>query len=249
MAYPLYIEELLAKWSRNEISDSELAVNSGIEDPAELEALKQEHLNAVKAIRYFALRQAVANVHSQYTAPAKAGAPAKVMRLVPRQWIRIGVAAALLVGLFAIQQMVWVSNSSMYNQMFQPYQLTIERNSDIKATGLLINAFRQGRYNEVLQHYRLLQVKSAREHFFAGYASLQLDKTMEATQLFDLILSGTNPGGLYSDEAEYYLGLAQLKAGNKKKAAELFEKILQQPEHSYYDAVSQWDVNRIRWSY
>lgn len=249
MAYPLYVEELLAKWSRNEITDSELAVNSGIEDAAELEALKQQHLNAVKAIKYFALRQAVAQVHAEYTTPAKASTPAKVIRLHPGKWARIGIAAALLIGLFAIQQMVWVSNSSMYNQMFQPYQLTVERDIEAQPGNNMVEAFRQGDYKSVIQQYEKEAVNGAREQFFTGYAYLQMQQPQKAADLFKMVLANKSQQGLYQDEAGFYLALALLKSGDKNGAADILEDISKQPEHSYHEAVSSWDINRIRWSY
>jgi len=40
-----------------------------------------------------------------------------------------------------------------------------------------------------------------------------------------------------------------LKTGDKNGAADILEDISKQPEHSYYEAVNSWNINRIRWSY
>ena len=94
-----------------------------------------------------------------------------------------------------------------------------------------------------------MSVRQPADHFFAAQAYLNSNEPHKAITAFDAVLSANAslPFKPHQEDAEYYLALAYLKAGDAAKALPLLESIHDQPAHSYHKEVGSWYITQVRW--
>jgi tetratricopeptide (TPR) repeat protein len=193
-----------------------------------------QYLNiAVDAIQHEALHQQVAAVRKEMQ-PKRP--------IIRRLGSVIGVAAVLagLLGLFVFYKFITVTPESVYENQFVAYELRTTRSN--AETDALRVAYQQQDWQQVLNTYHLLPVKSGEAHFLAAIAAMQLKKFDLAIPKLEIIRSNYNN---FVDEADYYLALAWLATGETHRAIPLLETIRSDKNHTYYEkarAISALDL-------
>ncbi|WP_153799432.1 tetratricopeptide repeat protein [Foetidibacter luteolus] len=207
------------------------------------------HKAAAVAIQRYNIIQQVSRVHGEFTASGKP--TGRIVSMQPFK-ILLRAAAAILViaGLWFVYQYATVTDNSMYAEIYQPYELNTDRSqpTDPPPNGL-VELFRKKDYAGVTKLYPGIEKPGNREKFLAGFSNLQTGNYGQAEALFREILEQSTQGGtgLYSDEAEFYLGLVLLKLGKNEEAVGYFKKIKENPFHTFHARVNRWTLTRLQW--
>lgn len=177
-----------------------------------------------EAVRSFALKQQIAAIHKEVMS-ARHKRPASVSKV--RQMVRasLRIAAGLLLLLVGGLLYLYVSTSadSLYSSHYVPYTVSASRGG----AGLNI---------------------PARSYFLQGQADLQRGKTDSAIVHFNSVLQENKRSGkpVLHDDAEYYLALSYLKAGQLANAIPAFKNIHNNRTHLYHEQVSGWYLFRLK---
>jgi hypothetical protein len=250
----IIFNDLLDLWVTKKISLQEIAVQSG-KSISEIQEETEQHFIAVKAIEYASIRDQVAAVHTRYTSPTLVQpiqpVKPKVISISRTKWItRIAAGVALFIGLYFVQDSIFMNPEKLYQNNFQEYYINTERSSEVAVSSTMVESFRKSNFKDVLSNYNKLSNPSNKEHFLAGFASLKIYNFQDANKFFNFIISRNNDnknGNLYQDEAEYYLALTYLKTGNTAEAYQLMKKIYNDPNHTFNESISKWTLMRMRW--
>ncbi len=247
------INDLLDQWVKNEITFDELAFRSGKEDLYELQENMEMHRLAVHAIQKHSAAVQVASIHEKYLSKRKEQSqqPVQVVSIQRSRFgVRLASAAAVFAVLLVAAQMFFVSSNRIYSEAFTEYYANNERGANAPVGGKIAQLFQKGDFKELLSLYRTGKEEYGnREIFMAGYAALVLKDYSTASEQFSTILNKakTDMNSLFVDESEYYLALAQLRAGKHEEAYQLMRKIYSNPEHTYYGAFDKWTMLRMRY--
>lgn len=183
---------------------------------------------AVDAVQHAALHRQVAAVREQLqTEQQRPGR--SIVRLL-RSGMGIAAVAVGLLGLIAIFKFISVTPKSVYENQFVAYELRTTRSS--AETDALKAAYQQQDWQQVLNAYHFLPVKSGEAHFLAAMAAMHLKRFEEAIPKLDIIRSDYSS---FVDEADYYLALAWLATGKTKEAVALLQSIRSDKDHTYYE--------------
>jgi tetratricopeptide (TPR) repeat protein len=250
-------DDLLDLWVTRKINLDELAMQGGrtLTDAREQAEL---HLVATHAIQNYAIASQVSAVHNRYAGGRRVHTIAspvlppdeKVVSINRSKWfMRIAASVALIAGLYFAQENIFVNPDRLYNSYFQEYHVNTERSLGIENKTTLVQLFREGKFDRVIQTFGGLSSPSNREIFLTGYAYLIGGNFKEAEQLFSAIISNNkvNTEELYQDEAEYYLALTYLKMGTTEKAYEMMKIIKEDKGHTFNETVSNWTLFRMKW--
>ncbi len=255
MNNPTTIDDLFDLFAARQISFEEIMKHAGKSSEEEVNEQLLLHLAATKAIRRYAIHQQVADIHKMYApekaAPSVSAAPVKSLHSTsPVKWMmRIAASVTLLIGLYAAQNVMFMSPDKMYESNFQDYYINTERSTPAVTETEISAAFRAQDYKQVIALYDNQKETGNREKFLAGYAHMQLNNYTEAGSLFSSIIEANQQKGdtYFQDEAEYYLAMALLKSGNTEGARNLFQKIHDTREHTFHESVSSWMLFRMKW--
>lgn len=251
MSSYLKTNDLLDTWVKGELSMNDLAQELGL-SPNETARQSTIHRAALHSIAYAAVQKQVASVHQSFLAEGSPRKEKTIIRSLPvYKWaMRIAASGVVMAGLFLGRQLFFSDGNDIYHSFFQNYTTITERSESNYEYSLLIEAFRNNDYAKVIAVFSSSSEVFTRDKFLAGYAFLQTEKPAEAISLFTEIQQWNkeNHTLIYQDEAEYYQAIAYLQNGNGEKAYELLHAIKQNPQHTYNDAVSKWDLLRLRFS-
>jgi tetratricopeptide (TPR) repeat protein len=248
----LTINDLLDQWVKNEITFDELALRSGKEDLSELQENMEMHQLAVHAIQKHSTAVQVSSIHQKYLNKRKEQeAPAKVVSITnnrSRIVLRVASAAAVFAALLVSAQLLFVSSNRVYSETFTSYHVNNVRSADAFGSGAISELFQKGDYKGVVSAFKSGEAMGNREVFLAGYASLILKDYDHAIDYFNVIIDNTAIRNTsFRDEAEYYLTLANLRAGKHEEAYRMMKRIYSNPEHTYHDAFDKWTMFRMKW--
>jgi tetratricopeptide (TPR) repeat protein len=251
MSSYLKTNDLLDTWVKGELTIENLAQELGL-SPNETARQSTIHRAALQSIAYAAVQKQVASVHQSFLAETSPRKEKAIVRSLPAyKWaMRIAASGVVMAGLFLGRQLFFSDGNDLYQSFFQNYTTITERSEANYEHSMLIDAFRNKDFEKVIAVFTGSNDVSTRDKFLAGYAFLQMEKPAEAITLFNEIQQWNqqNHTLIYQDEAEYYQAIAYLQAGNGDKAYELLHAISQNPEHTYFDAVSKWDLLRLKFS-
>jgi len=141
--------------------------------------------------------------------------------------------AAAIAGAALLLRSIFPSSDPdrLYNRFYAPMSLVSEvtrTSTDVTANLNLetaIGYYKKGDYEKAMNSFSNLSPDGIPEgniFFYKGITSLALTKYNEALTLLD---KAANSDSDYIKEAQWYLGLAFLKTGDKEKAAELFRNL------------------------
>ena len=153
----------------------------------------------------------------------------------------ISLAAAAVLGVFVIVRSLLPScdTEKLFASYYQPMDAVspVTRSmNDVQAGSLIsaIGSYKKGDYRNAASGFEETiknDPSSISACFFLGLTQIELNNYNQAiTRLSDVV----NNQGEYMKEAQWYLGLAYLKTGDKKKASECFE-YLSKSEGFYHD--------------
>lgn len=241
MADNLHIEQWLDEWVKGRATENP----PGDIQPGELEQLQQEHQVAAVAIQRYQVLQQLQQVHRAHIQKQSGG---RVISM-KRAWMRIAAVLILVVGGTLVYQYQSNSPEIIYGEMYSTYYIDKNRGTATNGSDEMVNAFRSGDYEKVTRLFGGLAAPAQRELFLAGNAFIETGAPGKAIDLFNRIreYNGKTGEKLYQDEAEYYLGLAYLKAGKDKQALEIFHSIRKDRNHTYYDKINGWLLFRLKW--
>lgn len=241
----------LDKWADKEISLEALEAALQYPQAATLEAMTKEHLQARQAIESFAIAREVRSVHTAFVQQYRHQRQAKTFRIktLSTTIMRVAATIVVLLGVFTLGNIWLTDTNALYRQLDEPYYIANERSSSRPAEAdSIIIAFQAKDYAQVAQLFDQLEQPGSRELFFAGYAALQLNNTDTAIALLEQLraynqLTNTY---FYQDDAEYYLALSYLKAGNLDEAYHLLTAIQHNPEHTYQSSIGKKELLILR---
>jgi hypothetical protein len=217
----------------------QLASNPALQD-------EYDQLRAARqAILLHGLNEKMKGLHQEMMQELKPALPAAETPVVDifRPLLRIAAILVLLAGATIVYQYYAVSPATLFDSQYIAYELPTARSS--QAPAVIVSAFEQKNYQEVIRLYKALATPTAEEAFLAGSASLQLNQAPEAVKAFEQVMAinARDHSYIYADATDYYLALANLKAGAIPAALDGFEKIEKDPAHPYHQAIGRG----LRW--
>lgn len=261
MSNEIYIDKVLDEYVRGHLSIEETMnqlKQESVTDAGEVIAMHQQ---AVAALQRNAILAQVKRVHAQFVPVQESLAPAttglqerkagKTARMQSVKWVlRIAAMLIIMAGGWLAYEYNAASSSKLYAEMYQPYKLNTDRNlvTEIVPHNML-QEYKERDYKAVIRTFQSLAVTSNREKFLAASAYHETGNFSEAIELLNLVLAynRTHSPRLYNDEAEFYIGLSYLKMNNNKAALPWFQKIYDDPAHTFHERVTKWALTRLKW--
>lgn len=254
----LYIDKILDDALKGTLAREEAGRLLQQENVADSENEIEMHFAAAVALQRHAVLMQVKNVHTQFVAAGdniqkstakKTKGKVKHLKLV--KWsLRIAAMLVLFAGGWIAWQYNNTSSAKLYAEMYQPYNVNTDR------TGIgeivphkMIQQYKGKDYAAVIGTFQLLTVTNNREKFLAASAYHETGNYQQAIDILGQILQTNKQQGsrLYNDEAEFYTGLNYLKMKNGKAALPWFQKIYEDPNHTFHDRVNKWTLVRLKW--
>ncbi|RYY15489.1 MAG: hypothetical protein EOO04_28550 [Chitinophagaceae bacterium] len=221
-------------------SQYEGKTNSPQADPAYAE-LK----TIVAGIRDAGLYEQVGKIRAQYNSTVTTQKePARLIK-VNFRGTALRVAAAIIVIFIsaAMYKYISVTDTSMYDEYYTPYQLNTARgNASLDA---MEKAYRTKNWKGVINASSVTASSSNKEIFLLAMANMELKEFDMAIPGFNRILQRKqeNADNYFVDEAEYYLAMSYLATSQSDKASDLFKKIAQEKDHSFYTQVEKMKLD------
>jgi hypothetical protein len=172
------------------------------------------------ALKAYGLKQDIRRIHHEMMRPVGKKVPVRSLFTYANR-----VAAAILVLIFVGGILVFFTStpSNLFNSRYEPYQESAQRGSETAGSAI-------------------------KTHFLEGQKMLQEGKAVNAINIFaDIIARNKQTGNkIMNDDAEFYLGLAYLKANQAGNALRIFRPIRANKNHLYNDEVSNWFLLRVK---
>lgn len=238
--------EVLIRYLDDELTPQERQlVENELADPQVSEQLRRLQISK-DAFKQFARKQQVAAIRKEMMAEQKPGR--SVVR--PVNWLRatmrVAAVVILLIVVAGIIQYSLLNNQRLYSSQYETFTLGTARSDG--AVSSIEQAYRQNDMPLTVQRYKENNSPASTDHFIAGQAFLSLNDAPNAIAAFEkqLAINSKLQFKPYQDDAEYYLALAYLHAGSVDKALPIFEKIHNQPSHTYNREVSSWFIFKLQ---
>ncbi len=260
MSTELQIQTVLDTLHQKSITHAEakkLLLEANVIDP---DTQIELHMAATKALLHYNVLKQVQSVHNNFVTSANSISTAKVhdiskkpiYKMTPVKWgLRIAASVTLILSTFFIYQYSTNSSAKLYSEIYQPYNVNTDRGMGEIITHNMVNEYKNKDYKAVIKTFESLPVSNSREKFLAAYSYHEIGSYKQSLITFQQLLEANKKSGslLYNDEAEFYIGLVYLKLKDPKSAALSFEKIQQNPNHTFYERVSKKVITRLKWLY
>jgi tetratricopeptide (TPR) repeat protein len=139
-------------------------------------------------------------------------------------------------------------NQEMFNQFYQPYEVTVTyRSGNTETDRLLLTAlqkYEEEHYQEALVLFEQLLEKRKDDmavNLYSGISYMEVEKYQKATHSFQTIITDNN--NLFIEQAEWYLAMCYLKTDENKKAKELLDELIK--KESYYKEMARKIKNEL----
>lgn len=203
--------------------EAQMAVDEALRDEVALQRSLVHLLQDDNALR---LRKAldVANRHFTRT---KSGP--SLRKALPWAAILAMVVAGVGLGWWTFLS---VDPHSLFERHFEPYPMIWSQRSGDPALRDLTRAYESGNYDAALTYIQAWERDTATGHagdFYRAMCLLALGRGGEAAALFEEVAGEDDP--LFRDQAQWYLGLSRLQAGDATKARRAFKTIAGAPDH------------------
>lgn len=163
----------------------------------------------------------------------------------------LSVAAAALIGVFILVRTLFPSYTpdKLYESYYKPFDAIspVTRSLNDNEVGIYASAIRSYKTGDYLNAASLFSESVLKDpapvssRFFLGLTQLALG---DYNQAISLLTGVVNESGEFGKEAQWYLGLAFLKTGNKPKATECFEHLAQST--GFYKERSEEILHRLK---
>jgi hypothetical protein len=234
----ILIDYLDGEMSPEDISEIEKKIEQDSTFASDLEYLKL----AIDTVRLNAIKEKVSIVRETHptgqpsTRQTGQGAILKMYKTA----LRIAAVLIFLLGSTFMYKLVTVTNQSVYNRQFIPFDLTNTRSAHNQDA--LADAFLNKNWNEVISIYQTGNENNNKSRFLAAMAELELNQYSKAEDLFEIILSPTSSDSSFREEAEYYLSLTYLMTHKERNGIALLNKIKADKNHPYYPLASRFSI-------
>jgi tetratricopeptide (TPR) repeat protein len=183
---------------------------------------------AVDTVRLNAINEKVSAVRrSLENKPEKA-----IVHNIYRSSLRIAAILLVIIGSASIYKYITVNDQSVYDRQFLSFELTNTRGAQNRESET--EAYRNGKWNEVVAIYHSGNNKSSKNIFLAAMSEMQLNHFQGAINLFEELLKSKSDDHSFREETEYYLSLAYLMNHQEITAMRLMNKIKADRDHTYY---------------
>ena len=179
------------------------------------------------------IRSRVSELSEQYRGNEQR--PGAVIRTMFRNTLRVAAALLLIAGIAAMYKYLTVSDRTIYNKQFNPYEIQIQRGES--PASAVTRAYQEKDWKKTIRNYESETVKSNKSRFLAGMAQMELENFTAAISLFNQNLATDQAD--FREESEYYLSLAYLMNGQESNAMAIWSKIRSDSTHAYYPVVSR----------
>ena len=236
------LHELLIKYLDKELNEEEqVHVQTLLEEDVEAREMYENILLSRDIVRNAGLRARVKNLQQEYEKSEGIATPfeGKVVRgnfsKGLRKVIRVAAIVILILAFYSVFRYMNTTNEKVYANNFIAYKLTVSRGEVSNETGI-DSLYISGNYDGVVNAVAQQQTPTQKEMFLAGIAYLEKNNANKAIDALKNVqeLNKQQHAQLYSEEADYYLLLAYIKAGNIDAAQLQLHLILADKNHAYY---------------
>ncbi len=178
----------------------------------------------------------------------------KKNKVIPMKWLMAAASVILILGLGYIIYQTSFNNSpeKLYADNFEPYRNIIQpvvRGESVDTIeAIAFAAYENGKYYKAINLFNSIEEKEYLK-FYEAMCFLKLDKTQEAIDLLlPIATSNTNVEDLrfnFKHKANWYLGLAYLKMGDKNRAISQFSILANYPEDVYKKEKSKLILKKL----
>ena len=231
----ILIDYLDGNLNPEEISRIENIIKQDANAAGDLELLKF----AIDTVRLSAIREKVSKVRSAQqneesnTNQGKQG----VIRKMYKTGLRIAAVLILLLGSAFMFKLINVTNQSVFNKQFIPFELTNTRG--VQTRDAIDEAYSNKNWNEVVKIFQSENAVTNKSRFLTAMADMGLNQYSKAEILFESILDPSTPDKSFHEEAEYYLSLTYLMDHKENKGIALMNRIKADKSHTYYPLASK----------
>ncbi|GEO10243.1 hypothetical protein [Segetibacter aerophilus] len=239
----LLIRYLDGELEGTDLVDLEAKVSKDPSLKQELENLR----NTQVAVRSYALRQQVGNIHNEmmkeFAGGDKRSAPVVSML---RKAFSIAAIFIVVVGGFFTYQYSSLSSGKLFESNYQEYSLR-EVRGETKASNLE-QLYKQHLNQQIIDTFLTIRQPSLTDYFYAGNAYLAQRNAPAAIQSFTLLQQKNFQAGshILEDDSEYYLAMAYLQNNQAAKALPILTKIHDDKQHLYHDKVSALFLFKVK---
>jgi hypothetical protein len=229
------IDYLDGNLNPEEISRIEIIIKQDATAAGDLEFLK----SAIDTVRLSAIREKVSQVRNARQNEQHDATQRKqgVIRKMYKTGLRIAAVLILLLGSAFLFKLMNVTNQSVFNRQFIPFELTNTRG--VQTRDALDEAYLNRNWNEVVKIFQSENVVTNKSRFLAAMAEMELNQYSRAEILFESILNPSNTDKTFHEEAEYYLSLTYLMDHRENKSIALMKKIKADKTHTYFPLASK----------
>ncbi len=162
--------------------------------------------------------------------------------------IRIAIIFSTLLFLFASYLYITVTPEKLFSKNFKPYELHTMRG--VASISAIREAYTNGKMDSVIWEFNSMNTPQPEEYLLAGIAYLEKNDPSKAIETFKTMIQKNENSNtdFFQQDAEYYLAMSYLSNHEPGKAMPIFEKIQDNPEHPYYNNVSDWFILNVRTS-
>jgi hypothetical protein len=239
----------------NELSDEEMAsfeaeLISNQELAKEIDLIRNINL-AVKESDVMQLRSNIQSIASKI-ASEKQTEQSFVAKFKNKRVVIVSVAASLILllsitGILSRQS----SPADLYQKYYTTYQTTgINRSASLTTDQTLSEALQKFNNQDYDAALSLLQNVIAKDqnnmvgHFYTGVSLQETGKFQNAIHEYETVI--IDKDNLFTEQAEWYIGLCYLQTSENKKAYKQFKKIAK--NEGFYQLKAQAILNKMKYS-
>lgn len=246
---------LIDRYLNGQLTEEEMSrFKKQSEEDAALKAELENYEISREAIRNYGLRNELKSIRrtmlqEEVTNEDIAKPEAKTIPMW-KYGLRVAATILLILASFLAVQVATLSGENLYEDKAFPYELTTSRNGNevIDSQNQAIQqSYASGNYQESIRQYESLSDPSITTTFIAGNAYLQLDQPEKAITAFQEVLNINEQQDidLFKDDAEYYLALSHLRAGNYDQALAKFQEI-KSSDSNYKQYVGNYFLTKLK---
>jgi hypothetical protein len=200
-----------------------------------------------RSVQIYGLRQQVKAIHEEMIPKVSVrpmgGRYGKILAWTSR----VAAVVVVALGLALLYQYTTVSADRLYQDNYRSFTLRGTRGA--AEASAIRQAYVDGRMQDVTRLFGQLTQPSVGDYILAGNAFLAQDRPKDAIRslLAAQQLNRAQQTRLLEEDVEYYLAMSYLKDGQIASALPIFEKIHDDPAHSYHDKAGSWFLRKLHW--
>ena len=172
------------------------------------------------ALKVYGLKQDIRRIHNEMMPALKKKAPVRSIFSYANR-----IAAAILVLIISAGTILYFTStpSNLFDSRYEPYLESAQRGGAAKPSEI-------------------------KRSFLEGQKMLREGNAAQALNTFSEIIrkNALSQEKILNDDAEYYLALSYLKAGQADSALPIFKAIHDNANHLYNDKVTEWFLLRVK---